>query len=229
MAARDASRKPRPQLAANNSDCSDTVGRSRPRSVAAVNGTRLTTSLYGLTESGKARHFSQVTPPGARRPLPEPLASGAAQFNDPPHEEDIMECTIRWTGEGMSFIAETGSGHMVAMDGAPEGGGRNLAPRPMEMVLLGTGGCTAYDVVLILKRGRHDVRGCDVRLLADRAAEDPKVFTRIEFRFTVRGKGLKRDIVERAVRLSHEKYCSASAMLARTAAIETSIEVVEAD
>jgi putative redox protein len=138
-----------------------------------------------------------------------------------------MECTVKWTGDGMSFTAETGSGHLVAMDGSPDGGGRNLAPRPMEMVLLGTGGCTAYDVVLILKRGRHDVRGCDVRLIADRAAEDPKVFTRIEFRFTVRGRGLKRDVVERAVALSHDKYCSASAMLAKTATIETSLEVVE--
>lgn len=127
----------------------------------------------------------------------------------------------------MSFVAETGSGHLVTMDGAPDGGGRNLAPRPMEMVLLGTGGCTAYDVVLILKRGRHDVRGCDVKLIAERAAEDPKVFIRIEFRFTVRGRGLKRDVVERAVKLSHDKYCSASIMLAKTAALETSIEVIE--
>ncbi|MDZ7654211.1 MAG: OsmC family protein [Burkholderiaceae bacterium] len=140
-----------------------------------------------------------------------------------------MECNVKWSGEGMSFIAETGSGHLVAMDGAPEGGGRNLAPRPMEMVLLGTGGCTAYDVVLILKRGRHDVRGCEVRLVAERAPDDPKVFTRIEFRFTVRGKGLKPEIVERAVKLSHDKYCSASAMLAKTAVIETTIDVIEAD
>lgn len=138
-----------------------------------------------------------------------------------------MECTVKWSGDGMSFLAETGSGHRVTMDGSPEGGGRNLAPRPMEMVLLGTGGCTAYDVVLILKRGRHDVRGCDVRLIADRAADNPKVFTRIEFRFVVRGKGLKRETVERAVKLSHDKYCSASAMLANTASIETSIEVID--
>jgi putative redox protein len=140
-----------------------------------------------------------------------------------------MECNVKWSGEGMSFIAETGSGHLVAMDGAPEGGGRNLAPRPMEMVLLGTGGCTAYDVVLILKRGRHDVRSCEVRLVAERAPDDPKVFTRIEFRFTVRGKGLKPDVVERAVKLSHDKYCSASAMLAKTAVIGTTIDVIEAD
>ncbi len=138
-----------------------------------------------------------------------------------------MECTVRWQRDGMSFVAETGSGHLVAMDGSPDGGGRNLAPRPMEMVLLGTGGCTAYDVVLILKRGRHEVTGCDVALVAERAAEDPKVFTRIEFRFTVRGKGLRRDVVERAVKLSHDKYCSASAMLAKTASIETTLEVID--
>ncbi len=99
-----------------------------------------------------------------------------------------MDCSVRWTGDGMSFIAETGSGHLVTMDGAPDGGGRNLAPRPMEMVLVGTGGCAAYDVVLILQRGRHPVRGCEVKLMADRAPDDPKVFTRIEMQFTVRGK-----------------------------------------
>ena len=138
-----------------------------------------------------------------------------------------MDCTVRWSGEGMSFVAETGSGHLVAMDGAADGGGRNLAPRPMEMLLAGTGGCTAYDVVLILKRGRHDVRGCEVKLHAERAAAEPKVFTRIEFRFIVRGRGLKREAVERAVKLSHEKYCSASAMLAATAALDYAVEVVE--
>ncbi|HEX7157046.1 MAG TPA: OsmC family protein [Burkholderiaceae bacterium] len=139
-----------------------------------------------------------------------------------------MDCTVRWGGPaGMNFIAETGSGHLVTMDGAPDGGGRNLAPRPMELVLAGTGGCTAYDVVLILRRGRHDVRGCEVRLQADRAAEDPKVFTRIAFHFVVTGRGLKQEAVERAVRLSHDKYCSASAMLAKTAKMEVSVEVVE--
>ncbi|HEU0204732.1 MAG TPA: OsmC family protein, partial [Burkholderiaceae bacterium] len=139
-----------------------------------------------------------------------------------------MECEVRWFGpEGMSFVAETGSGHLVAMDGAPNGGGRNLAPRPMEMVLLGTGGCTAYDVVLILKRGRQDVTGCDVRLRAQRAAEDPKVFTEIDFHFKVRGRNLKQEAVERAVKLSHEKYCSASAMLAKTAKLTYSIEISE--
>jgi len=127
----------------------------------------------------------------------------------------------------MSFVAETGSGHAVVMDGAPEGGGRDLAPRPMEMVLLGTGGCTAYDVVVILTKSGQDIRGCEVRLEAERAATDPKVFTRIHFQFTVRGRGLKANIVERAVKLSHDKYCSASAMLAHTAQITTGIEIVE--
>ncbi|WP_431100243.1 OsmC family protein [Roseateles noduli] len=139
-----------------------------------------------------------------------------------------MECTINWMGaDGMSFIAETGSGHMINMDGAPDGGGRNLAPRPMETVLAGTGGCTAYDVVLILKRGRHDVRGCQVKLSADRAEADPKVFTKIHMHFVVTGKGLPQASVERAVQLSHEKYCSASIMLAKTAEITTSVEIVE--
>jgi putative redox protein len=139
-----------------------------------------------------------------------------------------MECTVRWQPEaGMAFNAETGSGHLLSMDGAPDGGGRNLAPRPMETVLAGTGGCTAYDVVLILKRGRHDVRGCEVKLTAERAPTDPKVFTRIHMQFVVRGRGLQVAVVERAVALSHEKYCSASAMLSRTAEITTAVEIVE--
>lgn len=140
-----------------------------------------------------------------------------------------MECKVSWNGpSGMSFLAQTGSGHLVNMDGAPEGGGNNLAPRPMEMVLLGTGGCTAYDVVLILKRGRHAVQGCSVKLTADRAETDPKVFTKIHYAFTVTGKSLPRDAVERAVKLSHEKYCSASAMLAHTAEQTLSVDIVEA-
>ena len=138
-----------------------------------------------------------------------------------------MECVVRW-GEGMSFVAETGSGHMVNMDGAPEGGGNNLAPRPMELVLAGTGGCTAYDVVLILKRGRQAVTGCDVTLTAKRAEVDPKVFTEIHFHFTVTGKALNVATVERAVALSHEKYCSASIMLAHSVAITHSVSVIEA-
>lgn len=139
-----------------------------------------------------------------------------------------MECTVNWLAEsGMAFSAETGSGHLLMMDGAPDGGGRDLAPRPMETVLAGTGGCTAYDVVLILRRGRHDVRGCSVKLTAERAAQDPKVFTSIHMQFTVTGRGLARDAVERAVALSHEKYCSASIMLAKTARITTGVELVE--
>jgi putative redox protein len=139
-----------------------------------------------------------------------------------------MECTINWMpSTGMGFVAETGSGHFLTMDGAPDGGGRNLAPRPMETVLAGTGGCTAYDVVLILKRGRHDVRGCQVKLQAERAPADPKVFTKIHMHFVVTGKALAAAAVERAVALSHERYCSASAMLAKTAEITTSFELVE--
>ena len=138
-----------------------------------------------------------------------------------------MECKVSWNGpSGMSFRAETGSGHLVTMDGAPDGGGHNLAPRPMEMVLLGTGGCTAYDVVLILKRGRHDVQGCQVKLTTERAPSDPKVFTKIHMHFTVTGKGLTQEVVERAVKLSHEKYCSASIMLGKTAEITTSVELI---
>ena len=148
-----------------------------------------------------------------------------------------MECTVTWTGatgsrSAMGFVAETGSGHVLAMDGAPdevrpENGGRNLAPRPMETVLAGTGGCAAYDVVLILKRGKHAVSGCSVQLKAERADADPKVFTSIHMHFTVRGRGLPAAAVERAIAMSHEKYCSASAMLARTAAITTSFELLE--
>lgn len=138
-----------------------------------------------------------------------------------------MECTVRWSGDGMSFLAETGSNHVLVMDGAPEGGGRNLAPRPMETVLAGTGACTAYDVVVILKKSGQDVTGCEVRLDAERATTDPKVFTRIHARFLVRGRRLKPNVVEQAVRLSHEKYCSATAMLAKTAEITRELEIVE--
>ena len=148
-----------------------------------------------------------------------------------------MECTVSWTGglntrSGMGFVAETGSGHTLMMDGAPdpdkpENGGQNLAPRPLETVLAGTGGCTAYDVVLILKRGRHTVQGCSVKLTAERAETDPKVFTKIHMHFTVTGKGIPATAVERAVAMSHEKYCSASIMLAKTADITTSFELLE--
>lgn len=159
-----------------------------------------------------------------------------------------METTVSWTGpaidaagSGMTFIARTGSGHMLAMDGAPDGaaasndstgtrslGGRNLAPRPMELLLAGTGGCTAYDVVLILRRGRHDVRRCDVTLSAQRAETDPKVFTAIHFHFVVAGSGLAHEVVDRAIRLSHDQFCSASVMLARTANLTHSFEIREA-
>ena len=140
-----------------------------------------------------------------------------------------MECTINWVpGTGMGFVAETGSGHLLMMDGAPDGGGRNLAPRPMETLLAGAGGCTAYDVVVILKKSGQDVTGCEVRLEAERAATDPKLFTRIHYRFTVRGRNLKRNVVEQAVRLSHEKYCSATAILEKTAQITRDLEIVDA-
>ena len=150
---------------------------------------------------------------------------------------NIMECTVSWTRalgtrSGLGFVAETGSGHTLVMDGAPddakpENGGLNLAPRPLETVLAGTGGCTAYDVVLILKRGRHNVTGCSVKLTAERAEVDPKVFTRINMHFTVSGKGIPAAAVERAIAMSHEKYCSASIMLAKTAQITTSFELLE--
>jgi putative redox protein len=149
-----------------------------------------------------------------------------------------MECMVSWTGgtgarSGMGFVAETGSGHVLVMDGAPDAtqpanGGQNLAPRPMETVLAGTGGCTAYDVVLILKRGRHDVRGCTVKLTSERAPADPKVFTKIHMHFTVAGKAIPPAAVERAVAMSHDKYCSATIMLGKTADITTSFEVQEA-
>lgn len=137
-----------------------------------------------------------------------------------------MECTIHWVPDsGMTMLAETGSGHLLTMDGAPEGGGRNLAPRPMETLLAGAGGCTAYDVVLILKRGRHAVTACSIQMKAQRAATDPKVFTHLHLHFVVTGKALAEAVVSRAVALSYEKYCSATAMLGRTAEITTSFEI----
>ncbi|UST54738.1 OsmC family protein [Comamonadaceae bacterium OTU4NAUVB1] len=148
-----------------------------------------------------------------------------------------MECTVSWTGNAgtrsaMGFVAETGTGHVIVMDGAPDAakpgnGGQNLAPRPMETVLAGTGGCTAYDVVLILKRGRHQVTGCSVKLTSERAATDPKVFTSIHMHFTVTGKGIPPEAVERAIALSHDTYCSASIMLGKTATITTGFDLVE--
>ena len=138
-----------------------------------------------------------------------------------------MECRVRWTGDGMTFLAETGSNHVLTMDGAPDGGGRNLAPRPMEVVLAGTGGCSAYDVVVILRKSGQEVTGCEVKLVSERAETDPKVFTRIHMHFVVRGRALKRNLVEHAIRLSHEKYCSATAMLLKTAEITKDFDIIE--
>ena len=139
-----------------------------------------------------------------------------------------MECTVTWTGatgaqSNMGFVAETGSGPDASK---PENGGANMAARPMETVLAGTGGCTAYDVVLILKRGRHAVTGCTVTLTTQRAETDPKVFTHIHMHFVVTGVNLPRAAVERAVAMSHDTYCSASIMLGKTADITTTVDVV---
>ena len=137
-----------------------------------------------------------------------------------------MQAKLRWI-DGVCFMGETGSGHAVVMDGAPEGGGRNLGPRPMETVLAGTGGCTAVDVVLILRKSGQRVTGCHVELKADRAETDPKVFTRIHMHFVVRGTAVKPQMVESAIKLSHQKYCSASIMLGKTAEITHDYEIVE--
>ena len=141
-----------------------------------------------------------------------------------------MECTVRWIGNdaGMSFVAESGSGHAVVMDGAPEAGGRDLGFRPMEMVLAGTGGCSAFDVVLILKKGRHAISGCEVSLNAERAETDPKVFTHVHFHYKVTGRNLKPEAVARAIELSKDKYCSASIMIGKTAEITYDFEITEA-
>ena len=138
-----------------------------------------------------------------------------------------MKVRIKWI-ENVAFVGESESGHALVMDGAPEGGGRNLGPRPMETVLIGTGGCSAYDVVHILRKGRAPVSDCVVEIAAERAAQDPKVFTKIHYHFTVRGRNLKPSLVENAVRLSREKYCSASKMLEKTAEITADFEIVDA-
>lgn len=130
--------------------------------------------------------------------------------------------------EGMTFVAEGGSGHAVVVDASPDVGGRNLGARPMELVLMGTGACSAIDVVHILRKARQAITGCTVDLEADRADEDPKVFTRIRFHYVVTGKSLAAAQVERAIRLSKEKYCSATAMLAKTAQIDWDFEIREA-
>ena len=138
-----------------------------------------------------------------------------------------MDCTVRWIEGGMSFVAETGSGHAFVMDGAVEGGGRTLGPRPMETVLAGTGGCTAYDVVTILQKNGQQISACRVELKAERAETDPKVFTAIHMHFVLRGRNLKPALVESAIRLSHQKYCSASIMLGKTAAMTHDFEIVQ--
>ncbi len=137
-----------------------------------------------------------------------------------------MKVRIKWL-EGVAFVAETETSHAFVMDGSPEGGGRNLGPRPMETVLAGTGGCTAYDVVTILRKARQDVTDVAVEMDADRATTDPKVFTRIHMHFVVTGHNVKRDAVERAIKMSAEKYCSATAMLAKTAEVTHDFEIVE--
>ena len=137
-----------------------------------------------------------------------------------------MKARIKWV-EQVSFLGETESGHAVLMDGAPAAGGRNLGPRPMEMLLLGAGGCTSFDVISILKKSRQAVSDCYVELNAERAAEDPKVFTKIHMHFVVTGKELKPEVVERAIKLSAEKYCSASIMLGKMAEITHDFEVVQ--
>ena len=139
-----------------------------------------------------------------------------------------MKARVKWI-ENVAFVGESESGHAFVMDGAPEGGGRNLGPRPMEVVLLGTGACTAYDVVSILRKARQAVTDCAVEIDAERAGEDPKVFTRVRMHFIVTGKGIKRPQVERAIALSAEKYCSASIMLGKTAEITHDFEIIEHD
>jgi len=130
--------------------------------------------------------------------------------------------------DGITFVAESGSGHAMVMDGSPEVGGRNLGPRPMEMLLMGAGGCSAIDVVMILRKARQPIVDCVVELEAERAPEDPKVFTRIHMHYIVTGKGLNPAQVEKAIRLSKEKYCSATIMLSRTAEVTADFEVREA-
>ena len=137
-----------------------------------------------------------------------------------------MKARVQWL-DGRAFVGESGSGHAVVMDGAPESGGRNIGVRPMEMLLLGLGGCTAFDIVMILERMREKVTGLDIAMEAERAGEDPKVFTHVKLIYKVTGRKLKPANVERAVNLSAEKYCSASAMFGKTATIEHSFEVIE--
>lgn len=137
-----------------------------------------------------------------------------------------MKARVKWI-EGIAFVGEAESGHAVIMDGAPAAGGRNLGPRPMEMLLLGAGGCSSIDVIMILKKSRQAVSDCYVELAAERAETDPKVFTKIHMHFVVKGKDIKPEAVEKAVKLSAEKYCSASIMLGATAAVTHDFEVIQ--
>ena len=138
-----------------------------------------------------------------------------------------MHARVKWI-EHRAFLGQSGSGHAVVMDGAPEAGGHNLGPRPMEMLLMGAGGCTAFDVVSILEKARANVHDCSVDITADRADTDPKVFTRIHMHFTVTGQALKPELVERAIKLSAEKYCSATIMLGKTAQVSHDFDIIDA-
>ena len=137
-----------------------------------------------------------------------------------------MKATVKWL-DNMSFVGESGSGHSIVMDGPPDEGGRNLGVRPMEMVVLGMGGCTAFDVVYILKKGRQDITDCHVELEAERATEVPKVFTKIHAHYVIKGKGLDAKKVERAVSMTADKYCSVSIMLAATVEVTHDFEIIE--
>jgi putative redox protein len=137
-----------------------------------------------------------------------------------------MKARVKWV-EGTMMVGESGSGHAVVMDGPPDFGGRNLGVRPMEMLLLGMGGCTEFDVMMILNKSRQDVTSCEVQLEAERAASEPKVFTRIHAHFVIRGRNLSQKHVERAIALSAEKFCSASIMLGKTAEITHDYEIIE--
>jgi putative redox protein len=138
-----------------------------------------------------------------------------------------MKARVQWLN-GRTFVGEAGSGHAVVMDGAPEAGGRNIGIRPMEMLLIGLGGCTAFDVVIILERGREKVTSCDIELEGERAPADPKVFTHVKLLYKLKGHNLKPEAVKRAIRLSEEKYCSATAMFQKTARIESSWTIEDA-
>ncbi len=137
-----------------------------------------------------------------------------------------MKSRVKWV-ENVCFMAESESGHAMIMDGSPDIGGRNMGPRPMEMLLMGTGGCTSVDVVMILKKSRQDITGCEVEVSAERAGDHPKVFTKIHMHFTVRGRGVKPDLVDRAIKLSAEKYCSASIILGKTAVMTHDFEIID--